>query len=186
MKKVLLFILIAVLSISSFASCKDNSSNESDASDTTSKSVINVSCKKLLDIAINIDNNDGITVYTSEGTELGEYLDEFMISDLYGSLTNTPDFSIVDSYAVFMTDEQVVKECHIFKPKKKADAATIKEYLENRFTRVKEKFVGYLPEQVAYAEKGKVFEYGDFVIYITTISNNDNIIKAIKNKIDGK
>ena len=172
-KNISFFFVILILSLSLLA-CSNNTT------------VSTVTCKELLDAAINIEGDDGIEIYSSDSTEIGKYLDEFMISDFYGSLTVTPDLSIVDSYAVFTTDDQIVKECHIFKTKSVNDINTIKSYLENRFDRVKKKFIGYLPEQVAYAEEGQVFVYKNFVIYVATISNNDAIIEAIKNRIDEK
>jgi len=123
-------------------------------------------------------------VYSSK--EGDEAVDEFLLGDLYNSLDITAESAKIGDIALFQPTEQVANEVHIVKPATSGDMNVVKEYLQNRLERLKTVFVGYAPDQVAIASKGKITEYKGYLLLVVTKDKNDDIINAVKDMIDGK
>lgn len=186
LKRTIALLLALFCMTAVFSSC-DNTSNENSdtsgaSSEVSGKAEANISCSELLALVTELEKNENIMLYSSDGEQK---LDEFMVLDLYSTLDDTPDMEIFEDYALFMPNDPIVSECHIFKLKNTKDMSKAKSYLNRRLDALRKKFVGYKPEQVAAAEDGEIFTEGSYIVLIATMENNDAVKKAIKNKING-
>lgn len=186
--KRLISILLVIASVSLLlCACGQNgeTSKTDETSQTTSESgmvVSNASCIEIRDEAYLKEKADPEVhqLYDSKDNAM----DEFLISGYYGTLLETPDFTKLDSYAVFITDEPVVSEFGIFKASADMTVEEIKEFCQLRIDALKKKFEGYKPEMVNAAKGSIIGVYGDYVYYISTMENNTAIETIIKTKID--
>lgn len=186
--KRLISILLVIASVSLLlCACGQNgeTSKTDETSQTTSESgvvVSNASCVEIRDEAYLKEKADPEVhqLYDSKDNAM----DEFLISGYYGTLLETPDFTKLDSYAVFITDEPVVSEFGIFKASADMTVEEIKEFCQLRVDALKKKFEGYKPEMVNAAKGSTIGVYGDYVYYISTMENNTAIETIIKTKID--
>lgn len=186
--KRLISILLVIASVSLLlCACGQNgeTSKTDETSQTTSESgvvVSNASCIEIRDEAYLKEKADPEVhqLYDSKDN----VMDEFLISGYYGTLLETPDFTKLDSYAVFITDEPVVSEFGIFKASADMTVEEIKEFCQLRIDALKKKFEGYKPEMVNAAKGSIIGVYGDYVYYISTMENNTAIETIIKTKID--
>ena len=186
--KRLISILLVIASVSLLlCACGQNgeTSKTDETSQTTSESgvvVSNASCIEIRDEAYLKEKADPEVhqLYDSKDN----VMDEFLISGYYGTLLETPDFTKLDSYAVFITDEPVVSEFGIFKASADMTVEEIKEFCQLRVDALKKKFEGYKPEMVNAAKGSVIGVYGDYVYYISTMENNTAIETIIKTKID--
>ena len=186
--KRLISILLVIASVSLLlCACGQNgeTSKTDETSQTTSESgaiVSNASCIEIRDEAYTKEKADPEVhqLYDSKDNAM----DEFLISGYYGTLLETPDFTKLDSYAVFITDEPVVSEFGIFKASADMTVDEIKEFCQLRVDALKKKFEGYKPEMVNAAKGSIIGVYGDYVYYISTMENNTAIETIIKTKID--
>ena len=163
----------------------DDTSKTDETSQTTSESgaiVSNASCIEIRDEAYTKERSDPEVhqLYDSKDS----VMDEFLISGYYGTLLETPDFTKLDSYAIFITDEPVVSEFGVFKASDEMSVDEIKEFCQLRVDALKKKFEGYKPEMVNAAKGSVIGVYGDYVYYISTMENNTAIETIIKTKID--
>ena len=186
--KRLISILLVIASVSLLlCACGQNgeTSKTDETSQTPSESgvvVSNASCIEIRDEAYLKEKADPEVhqLYDSKDN----VMDEFLISGYYGTLLETPDFTKLDSYAVFITDEPVVSEFGIFKASADMTVEEIKEFCQLRVDALKKKFEGYKPEMVNAAKGSVIGVYGDYVYYISTMENNTAIETIIKTKID--
>ena len=192
MKKAITLIL-AILTFSLTAvSCNDKKT-ESNASDNASGTVSQLpapTARELLSKALEINGDEEVIIYdilkSDETSSSDEKADGLFLSDMYGTLETTVEADKIGELAVFLPEAQIANEVHIAKPKTEADTAKVKAYLQQRLDRLKEMFVGYLPEQAGIAAKGKLTEYKGYIFLVATKEKNDEVINAIKNMIDRK
>ncbi len=187
MKKVLSLLLVVVsLSLLLCACGQDTETSKPDeTSQTVSENtnvVSNASCIDIRDEAYLKEKSDPEVhqLYDSKDNAM----DEFLISGYYGTLLDSPDFTKLDSYAVFITDEPVVSEFGVFKASSDMTVDEIKEFCQLRVDALKKKFEGYKPEMVNAAKGSVIGVYGDYVYYISTMENNTAIETALKAAID--
>lgn len=159
------------------------SSTVSDTANESTAPVSNASCAEIRDEAYASERSDPEVhqLYDSKDN----VMDEFMVSSYYGTLLESPDFTKLDSYAIFITDEPVVSEFGIFKASEDMTVDEIKAFCELRVDALKKKFEGYKPEMVSAAEGSVIGVFGDHVYYISTMENNSAIEALIKAKISG-
>ena len=188
MKK-FLSILIVIVSITLLLCSCGGTTETSKENEATSQSngengamISNASCVEMRDEAYLKEKSDPEVHQLYDSNEI--LMDEFLISGYYGTLLETPDFTKLDSYAIFITDEPVVSELGIFKAADGMTVEEIKEFCQLRVDALKKKFEGYKPEMVSAAEGAVIGVYGDYVYYIATMENNTAIETLIKAKID--
>lgn len=186
MKKIFILILTVLIFSLVAVSC-DEKKTESDFSRDVSEAPAPTS-REILSKVIDVTGDEGIIVYDfgkkEDTSTTDELIDNSFLSDMYGTLETTVDPEKFESLSVFLPEAQEANEVHIAKPKSSSDIAEVKGYLEKRLSRLKEMFVGYLPEQAGIANKGKLTEYKGYVFLVVTSDKNDEIIKAIKDYID--
>lgn len=187
MKKLISMLLVIATVSLLLCACGQNgdTSKTDETSQTTSESgaiVSNASCIEIRDEAYTKERSDPEVhqLYDSKDS----VMDEFLISGYYGTLLETPDFTKLDSYAIFITDEPVVSEFGVFKASSDMTVDEIKEFCQLRVDALKKKFEGYKPEMVNAAKGSVIGVYGDYVYYISTMENNTAIETIIKTKID--
>ena len=187
MKKLISMLLVIATVSLLLCACGQNgdTSKTDETSQTTSESgaiVSNASCIEIRDEAYTKERSDPEVhqLYDSKDS----VMDEFLISGYYGTLLETPDFTKLDSYAIFITDEPVVSEFGVFKASEEMSVDEIKEFCQLRVDALKKKFEGYKPEMVNAAKGSVIGVYGDYVYYISTMENNTAIETIIKTKID--
>lgn len=187
MKKLISMLLVIATVSLLLCACgqNDDTSKTDETSQTTSESgaiVSNASCIEIRDEAYTKEKSDPEVhqLYDSKDS----VMDEFLISGYYGTLLETPDFTKLDSYALFITDEPVVSEFGVFKASEEMSVDEIKEFCQLRVDALKKKFEGYKPEMVNAAKGSVIGVYGDYVYYISTMENNTAIETIIKTKID--
>jgi hypothetical protein len=187
MKKLISMLLVIATVSLLLCACGQNgdTSKTDETSQTTSESgaiVSNASCIEIRDEAYTKEKSDPEVhqLYDSKDS----VMDEFLISGYYGTLLETPDFTKLDSYAIFITDEPVVSEFGVFKASEEMSVDEIKEFCQLRVDALKKKFEGYKPEMVNAAKGSVIGVYGDYVYYISTMENNTAIETIIKTKID--
>lgn len=182
MKKICI-LLSAVLLFTLLSAC-DQKKTESIESDVVSQAPP-PNCRALIAKAIEaVGGQTGLVVYSDDDGD--EPVDDFLLGDLYNSLDITAESEKIGDIALFQPTEQVANEVHILKPAANSDSNAVKGYLQNRLDRLKTVFVGYAPDQVAIAEKGKIVEHKGYLLLVVTKDKNDDIINAVKNLIDGK
>ena len=73
-------------------------------------------------------------LFTSSSTELGEYLDADLISSYYGDAAESPDFSKVARYCVYIdeSDPKVLTDVGLFEMSDPSYGATFMQYLQTR------------------------------------------------------
>ena len=184
MKK-LCIILSVILFLVSFSACGQKNTESVNVESRTTSQTPPPDCRTLLTKAIDaVGGSSGLVVYSQKDGD--EVVDEFLLGDLYNSLDVTADGAKIGDIALFQPTEQVANEVHILKPATSGDKDEVKGYLQNRLDRLKTVFVGYAPDQVAIASKGKIVEHKGYFLLVVTKDKNDEIINTVKNLIDGK
>lgn len=182
MKKRIISIILAVLALSLLlVSCSNGSTTSQTQSETTPLKS-NASCKAIRDEAYSKEKGD-VEVHQLYDNETAP-MDEFMISGYYGTILETPDFSKLDSYSIFITDEPIVSEFGVFKATADMSVEEIKAFCQIRVDALKKKFEGYKPDMVEAAANSIVGVYGDYVYYISTMENNSAIETLLKAAVD--
>lgn len=121
----------------------------------------------------------GGTFYTTGG----EYtLDEDLILSYFGDATAVPDFSLVETYALYIDETKPISPCEfgIFKMKDSADAETLKAFLDARI-KVKLQNAALYPNMDTSAlTSAKVTVKGNYVWYCAVKDANDAIDSSLK------
>ena len=184
MKKICI-LLSVILLLTIFTACDQKKTENSENESVTTSQAPPPDCRTLLDKAIDImGGKSGLVVYSDN--EKDEPIDDFLLGDLYNSLDVTAESAKIGDIALFQPIEQIANEVHIVKPASNSDNNDVKGYLQNRLDRLKTVFVGYAPEQVTIASKGKIVEHKGYFLLVVTKDKNDDIINAVKALIDGK
>lgn len=178
-------LLSAILLLTLFSACDQKKTESGESQSETTSQVPPPDCRTLLMKAIDaVGGQTELVVYSDSDTD--EPVDDFLLGDLYNSLDVTAESAKIGDIALFQPTEQVANEVHIVKPATSSDSNEVKGYLQNRLDRLKAVFVGYDPDQVAIASKGKIVEHKGYFLLVVTKDKNDDIISAVKALIDGK
>lgn len=164
MKRALLILLLVAALPLSFASCGTAKVNDINV-DTVVNGI--VESYKL---------TDG-SVYTSSSDVLGEYLDEDLIISCYGDEAESPDFTKVEKYCVYMdeSDPKVITDVGIFKMKDTSYSDTLMKYIKARIDTKIADGVAYPDIDVATLKKAVVREKGSYVYYAVSPDVEDII-----------
>lgn len=157
MKKTFCFsalILLLFFSLFFFAGCNNSSSEKFDID----ASVIGI-CEK-----------HGMTngmIFRSSSDVLGEYLDDNLIVSLYGDASESPDFSNIESYCVYIddTDYKVLTDVGIFKLKDVSYADIFAAYLQARIDEMILKAGNYPDIDVETLKKAVIKKTGGYIYY---------------------
>lgn len=181
MKKGLLWIALALFCVCALAACAP-SEPESTTAPKELLSAAMVSAEEQRIVSGKEYLPEG-SVYVSGNGEKDVNLSESQISMLYGDLSGAPDFSVIESYAVFLADGSVSTEIGIFKASESDGVDTIKDYIENRVKALKSNSEGYNAEELAKAENALITVKGKYVYYIIT-DINESLAKVVSDGIE--
>ena len=121
-------------------------------------------------------------IFTSSSTELGEYLDEDLIQSYYGDATDSPDFTKVADYCLYVdeSDPDIIIDVGVFHMADKSYADTLMQYLQARIDVKIENGARYTNIDVETLKKSVVAKTGSWVYYVVSYDTADivNDIKA--------
>ena len=127
-------------------------------------------------------------IFTSSSTELGEYLDEDLIQSYYGDATDSPDFTKVADYCLYVdeSDPDIIIDVGVFHMADKSYADTLMQYLQARIDVKIENGARYTNIDVATLKKSVVAKSkgGDYVYYVVSY-NTAEISEEIKSAVNG-
>ena len=106
-------------------------------------------------------------VFTSSSTEPGEYLDDDLIASYYGDAAQSPDFSKVSRYCVYV-DESNAKaliDVGLFELNDPSYGAELMQYLQRRIDDKIDAAVRYTDIDVAMLKTAVVKQEGAWVYY---------------------
>ena len=122
-------------------------------------------------------------IFTSSSAELGEYLDEDLIQAYYGDADDSPDFSKVEKYCLYVdeSDPDIIIDVGVFKMADPSYADTLMQYLQARIDVKIENGARYTNIDVETLKKSVVAKSGAWVYYVVSYSTADivNDIKAV-------
>lgn len=106
-------------------------------------------------------------VFTSSSTELGEYLDADLIASYYGDAAESPDFTKVARYCVYVdeSDPKALLDVGLFEMSDPSYGSTFMQYLQ---ARIDDKIAAahtYTDIDVAMLETAVVKQEGPWVYY---------------------
>ena len=119
------------------------------------------------DLVTDYSLTDGF-LFSSGSTEEGEYLDEDLISTYYGDGENSPDFTQVEDYSVYIDESNAREMCEIglFRLKEGADWQAFQGFLKNRIA-VRLSNAKSYPDISKSTLKGAKFGHlGPYVYYV--------------------
>ena len=127
-------------------------------------------------------------LFTSSSTELGEYLDEDLIQSYYGDATDSPDFSKVADYCLYVdeSDPDIIIDVGVFHMADASYADTLMQYLQARIDVKIENGARYTNIDVATLKKSVVAKSkaGDYVYYVVSYSTAE-IAEEIRTAVNG-
>lgn len=173
MKKFLLIILSALM-ILTLASCN----SDQEESSTEPK-----------DIDVLAEANAIMEKYSLNGGEYyttgGKTLDEDLIRSYFGDATVSPDFSQVESYAVYIDETKPLKPCEfgIFKMKNDADKEQLAAFLQTRINLKLQNAIAYPTMDTEPLKTAKVTIKGNYVWYCVVSKSNQEINSNLEGKI---
>lgn len=183
MKKILLLLLVIAILPLSFAACEEE--EDGNASKEEEKTV-SLDLKAEAEGILQKYNLSGGTLYSSDSTTPGEYLDEDLIRGYYGDAITTPDFSCVESYVVYIDETKPILPCEfgIFKISDETKAQEFMVYLRARIDKKIQNSIAY-PTMDTTMLKTAVFEIRDgYVWYIAIKDANSEINDSLKAKLN--
>lgn len=123
----------------------------------------------------------GGTFYTPDGEDV---LDEDLILSYFGDATSVPDFSLVETYALYIDETKPVAPCEfgIFKMKDGANADIFKAFLEARIQMKLQNAVLYPDMDTSALTSAKVTVDGSYVWYCAVKDANAEIDSSLKGK----
>ncbi len=128
--------------------------------------------------------NNGF-VFTSSSTEPGEYLDDDLIASYYGDAAESPDFSKIDNYCVYIdeSDYTMLIDVGVFKMNDTSYSDTLIAYLKGRIDDKIAKAANYPDTNVAELSKAVVKKTGSWVYYAVCYDSTvigEEIAEALK------
>ena len=181
MKKILLLSL-SVLLLFSFTACGDEGTSEtSQATEQVSSLDPTTEAKKI----ISEYQLQGGTLYSSNSQTPGEFLDEDLIRGFYGDAITMPDFSCVESYAVYIDETKPILPCEfgIFEIADEAKAEEFMVFLQARINKKIQNSIAY-PSMDTTMLKSAIFEIRDgYLWYIAVKDSNSKIDNTLKDML---
>ena len=173
----IIFILLVTVILTACGKNEDEAESTALPADIMKKIDVAVLEKEIIDGVVYLESGK---YYTSGSETEGEYLSESQISQIYGDLEGPPDFTAVESYAVWLASGDVVTEMGVFKVKDIESTEIVKKFLNERVRNLILISKDYKPEEVAKAEKAVVSSNGKYVYYLVTNINGvlEDIIKT--------
>lgn len=172
-----------------FVSCEtdDITSNENSVSEQNSRPA-DFEVGSLKDIISSITDENNLTegsTYTSESSVDGEYLDEDMINGYYGDLFDTPDFSLIEEYCVYIQDKNPLLqiELGIFKVFDSNNNNMVTNFITKRKDSILENAVNYPSVDTEPFDKLIIDSIGDYTYYIAVKENRDSIDQSIRESL---
>lgn len=171
MKKIICFVLLLVFLVSA-AACDENKDVGS-----------------ITDIIKDVLSDNNLTegkIYTSESETAGEYLDDDMIKGYYGNLFESPDFSLIDEYCVYIQDKNPLLqiEIGIFKVIDSNNNAMVRDFLQIRQDTILKNAVNYPSVDTEPFDNVIIDTVGNYTYYIAVKENRDEINKTITEKLN--
>lgn len=169
MKKRILAILLAILAVCLISCGGESAGDPGDAAVDADALVKGITEK--------YNMVDGY-LFTSSSTELGEYLDESLISSYYGDAAEAPDFTKVESYCVYIdeSDHTLLTDVGVFKMSDPSYADTFMKYLQARIDDKIDLAHTYTDIQVEKLKEAVIKKSGDYVYY--TVGNDAPAVAA--------
>lgn len=123
----------------------------------------------------------GGTLYTPDGEDA---LDDDLILSYFGDATSVPDFSLVETYALYIDESKPVSPCEfgIFQMKDSADADTLKAFLEARISMKLQNAALYPDMDTSALTSAKVTVKGSYVWYCVVKDANADIDSLLSGK----
>lgn len=173
-RAICLLLLLSLLSIS-FFSCGSSSSEDGGSSASSADKAVDVDVDSLVK---GICDKYGMTngfIFTSSSTEPGEYLDEDLIASYYGDAADSPDFSKVESYCLYVdeSDPKVIIDVGVFKMKDASYSETLLSYLKARVGTKIANGARYADIDVAMLKKAVLSEANGYVYYVVSYDVSD-------------
>jgi len=159
-KLILYIVLISVLTIV-FVGCGDTESNAT-PSDIMAKVKVAIPEKEMIDGVSYIGS--GKLYESASDNEDGKLSDE-MISEIYNS-----DFSIVEDYSVWISENDSATEIGVFKLKEIGNAEKLKKMFSSRVETLKIKVSK--DEEILKLENAVISSEGKYVYYLVTNINS--------------
>lgn len=181
MKKLLYLILMLAIIISA-ASCdaKEESVSENDES--------KIEVGSVTDIVKSIVAANGLTegkTYTSESDVPGEFLDKDMFEGYYGSMFDSPDFTLIDEYCVYIQDKNPLLqiELGIFKVADSNNKDMAKEFIQKRKNSILENAKNYPSVDTEPFSNVIIESVGNYTYYIAVKENRTSINQTMREKL---
>lgn len=116
----------------------------------------------------------GGTLYTPDGEDV---LDNDLILSYFGDAASVPDFSLVETYALYIDETKPISPCEfgIFKMKDSKDAETLKAFLEARIQMKLRNAALYPDMDTSALTSAKVTVMENYVWYCAVKDANDAI-----------
>lgn len=173
-------IILMIIVLVSLASCDEK------VTDTSNKSAVEVGSVTTIvkDVLAANELTKGKT-FTSESTVPGEYLDADLISGYYGFNLETPDFSKIEEYCVYIEDfdTNLQIEIGIFKVINSNDNAMVSDFITARKNDILERAINY-PSTDTEPFKNVIIEtVGNYTYYIAVKENRSAINDTIQEKL---
>lgn len=178
MKRFFTLFLLALLALSC-AACGDTNEENSDTSPSAPKDLDVVSEANAILAGYSLS---GGTLYTPGGED---ELDSDLILSYFGDATSSPDFSLVETYALYIDETKPVSPCEfgIFKMKDSADANTLKAFLEARINMKLQNAALYPDMDTSALTSAKVTVKGNYVWYCAVKNANAEIDSLLGGKV---
>lgn len=121
----------------------------------------------------------GGTFYTPGGED---ELDEDLILSYFGDATAVPDFSLVETYALYIDETRPISPCEfgIFKMKDSADAGSLQAFLDARIKAKLQNAALYPDMDTSALTSAKVTVMGEYVWYCVVKGANDAIDASLR------
>lgn len=173
--KRLLTILLSTFMLLSFASC--NNDGNTSSSEPKEIDVIAEANGIIAQYSLS-----GGTLYTTGGED---ELDSDLILSYFGDATSSPDFSLVETYALYMDETKPISPCEfgIFRMKNSADADTLKAFLQARINMKLQNAAAYPDMDTSALTSAKVTVNGNYVWYTVVKDANSEIDSLLGGKL---
>ncbi len=188
MKKIFSAVLCLLLIISLFA-C-DTGGDESSAPSGSGSSLPSdtsgtgepVNLKTLLEtVSADFSLDDG-GIYSSYSDQLGEYMDDEMISGKYGAAGISPDFGVYSQYAIFFSYDTYGDEVALFEMKDGESSENTQSFLRARMDELVRNAVNYPTVDANKFENAVIGTSGNYV-YCIACDDADGVRTAIENAL---
>ena len=137
--------------------------------ETAEETAVDVNVDEVVNTIVTTYGLENGFVFTSSSTELGEYLDEDLIMGYYGDASDTPDFTMVSEYCVYIdeSDPNVFIDVGLFKMSDTSYSDTLMQYFQTRIDdKIAKADSGYPETDVVTLEAATIAKHGDYVYYV--------------------